>query len=159
LADFAFEAAVLEDVLPVDTADCLRALEAVAERCAELAGTVFAEELFTGAFRAAGIFFDDAAGLAVFFADGVDEVMPATAALAGGDCAGRLLAESSRRIATVATQDRVLLFGILLRSNHWMLIEPRRRAPLAYTRSRERPHFNCKPGSGYLARHAAEGTT
>ena len=159
MADCACDAAVREDVLPVDAADCLRALEVVEERCAELAGAVFAEELFAGVVLAAGFFFDDAAGLAVFFADGVDEVVPAAAALAGGDCASRLLPESSRRIATVATQDRVLLFGILLRSNHWMLIEPRRRAPLAYTRSRERPHFNCKPRSGYLARDAAEGTT
>jgi hypothetical protein len=150
-------------VFNFDAADFRLALADAAGRCAELAGAVFAEELFAGAILAAGFFFDDAAVggffAAVFFADGVDEAVPAAAVLAGVDCAGRLLPDSSRQIATAATQDRVLLFGILLRSNYWMLIEPRRRELLACTRSRERPHINCKPRSGVPARDAAEGTS
>ena len=158
LADFDFEAAARDVDLPVAAADFRLALADAAGRCAELAGAFFADELFAGAFLAAGFFFDDAADLAVFFADGVDEAVPAAAVLAGGDCAGRLVPDSSRQIATAATQDKVLLFGILLRSNHGLGGESRR-ATLACTRIMQRPHFNCKPRSGYLARHAAEGTS
>jgi hypothetical protein len=148
-------------VFNFDAADFRLALEVAAGRCAELAGAVFAEELFAGAFLAAGFFFDDAAGLAVFFADGGFEVVPEPTAAedcADGFFAARLFPGHSRHVKTAATQDRVLLFGILLRSNQGLGGESRR-ATLACTRSRERPHFNCKPRSGVVARDAAEGTS
>jgi hypothetical protein len=156
--DFDFDAAARDGDLPVAAADFRWTLEVAAGRCAEPVGAVFA-----GVALAAGFFFDDAAGLAVFlaavfFADGEDEVELAAAILAGVDCAGRLVPDSRRQVKTTATQDRVLLFDILLRSNHGLGGESRR-ATLACTRSRERPHFNCKPRSGDLARDAAEGTT
>jgi hypothetical protein len=109
LADFAFDAAAREDVLPVDTADCLRTLEVVVEGFADLAGAGFAG----GTFAAGAVFTEaEGAGFAVFLAAGVE------APAAAEDCASRVLPVSNRQAETTATQSRDFLTNIASRSNH-----------------------------------------
>lgn len=143
---FPFDAAARDVVLPVVVAAFLWTLVVAAECCAELADVFFA----------AGLFFADAAedaGFAVFFVAGAVEAVPAPAA--AEDCASRLFPGHSRQVKTMATQYKVLLSSIRLRSNHRLSGESRR-ATLACTRSRQRPHFNSMLRSGVLERHAHE---
>jgi hypothetical protein len=137
LADFAFDAAAPEDVLPVDDADCLRTLEVAVEGFADLADAVFAGGTF-----AAGVFFTEADGAsaggffaAVFFAAGDFEVVPEPAAAedcADGSRAAKLFPGHSRQVKTAATQYEVFLSSIRLRSNHRLSGESRRAGAFLY---------------------------
>jgi hypothetical protein len=95
----------------------LRTLEVVVECLADLAGAIFKGGIF-----AADAFLTEADGadFAVFLAAGVE------APAAAEDCAGRVLPVSIRQVETTATQYKVFLSSIRLRSNHRFSGESRR---------------------------------